>query len=399
MTQPVPSPRQEPHDPQPGDLPPSVLTLLFGADPPSQLPVLGPGAGFPALARHAGRRELRVLRHRLTGSGPLWRRRSPLLLGTGRERLRTTLGAGVLLLRPHSVSEQWRNLLSEAQFEPARGSEPAVGIDGSLRLIGRFQGRGAVLRVGQPGRPNDPTPAAEALAGLPGVRAVPDLFALGRVETAGEWVFSVEERLPGRQATSLNAALLAELTRWLTDFGALPVAGDADADLANLLVACRDLLVAAAPTIETEVDRLLATLRGSAAVVPARMHGDLWARNLLTEGTALTGVVDWDGYREVGPGGVDLVHAVATDLRLRRRTSLGVIAADRPWRDGELAASLRHLFTDFVTRPLTTSDLDAVGLAWWLTMTATSLARLPARAQDRDWLQANVIRPAQTLSA
>jgi aminoglycoside phosphotransferase (APT) family kinase protein len=119
------------------------------------------------------------------------------------------------------------------------------------------------------------------------------------------------------------------------------------------------------------------------------VHGDLWAGNVLTTGAALTGVVDWDSYRSSPVPGIDLMHLVATDERLRHRRSMGAELLSRPWRREPLRAHGAAYFA----RLGVDADVDrwtAVGVAWWAGQLLDSLSRSPELADDEGWLATNV---------
>jgi hypothetical protein len=396
---------------EPGALDRAMIRLVFGGEPVAEVSRLERGVGSIRMARHAAKREQLMLRFRLTAGGNSWRHGSPLLLGTVRERATSWLTAGAVLMPSSAFSGSLKDLMSAAGFEAASDA-PAIGADGSLRLVGQCDGEQAVLRVGRPGQPSDPRRGAVALDELTGLPCVPRLLGVGVHDVAGHgapdatsgtsatWAYTVEQRMSGRPVTSLTSEVVTDLREWLTLLSRHPVLAGTDATrveaLRASLAADAGLLAHAAPEVADPIGILAGRLQDAEAIRPVPLHGDVWARNLLRERGALTGVVDWDGFCPVGPAGVDLVHALAVDERLRRRTSMGVVAASRSWTQPRVASPLVHLL-QALGIPWSPADLEVVGIAWWLTMTAASVRRLPTLSTDLGWVWSNVVQPTRAL--
>lgn len=372
-------------------LDPAILRLLFGEKAPPEVPQLVRGAGLRAMAIHAARREIAVARSRAGDRGAVWRRRPNLLLGTPRERAAAWLTMGAVLGAPRSTS--LGSLLHKASFI-ARPGPPSLGADNSLRLIGSHDGNPAVLRVGIPGTPSDPSVAAHALEVLAGVPSVPALRDRGDHDG---WVFTVEELLSGAPATTVTPVLVTDLSAWFLALAQHPVPGTSQAALAAAIASNARVLATAGPAVADRVFAVAETLAAADLLVPAPLHGDLWARNVLLVDGHLSGIVDWDGFTPVGAAGVDLVHTLAVDLRMRRRTSSGAVAATRPWARREWSEPLSGVL-DTWGGPSGPDAIDAVGTAWWLTTTAASLRRIPRLAHDLGWLRDNVEVPARVLA-
>jgi hypothetical protein len=118
-------------------------------------------------------------------------------------------------------------------------------------------------------------------------------------------------------------------------------------------------------------------------------HGDLWAGNLLVARGTLAGVVDWDAWHPAGIPGADLVQLLGTESRRDARQALGVSVSSRPWRRAELAPAVR-VYLDAMGIRADDDVLELAGIAWWAAEVHGTITRLPHRAADEVWLEANV---------
>ena len=137
----------------------------------------------------------------------------------------------------------------------------------------------------------------------------------------------------------------------------------------------------------TRVEDTLAA--GLPALPGVTGHGDLWAGNLLVEGSTLSGVVDWDACHDGAVPGTDVLHAVATADRMRHHRSLGAELLARPWREVPTADVLARAWSR-AGLDLSPARQDLVGLAWWARQVSTAVARAPGLAADRHWVRQNV---------
>ena len=100
-------------------------------------------------------------------------------------------------------------------------------------------------------------------------------------------------------------------------------------------------------------------------------------------------MVDWDAWHPKGVPGADLLELFASGDRLRARRPLGVVWAERPWRDPAFS-ELSSAYADRLG--LHPEDWDVVAVAWWAAKVAGTLRRLPMRGEDEPWL-AEVVDP------
>jgi aminoglycoside phosphotransferase len=180
----------------------------------------------------------------------------------------------------------------------------------------------------------------EALDGLAPV--LPEVVASGT--TAGRpWV--VERALPGvdarRWTRSGDTARALEATaRGVAALhAATAVPRIVDGALLDVLVDERLALLAGVRdgrALDALRGSLRASLEGRTLLV-SRSHGDLWLGNVLLadDGSALTGLVDWEASRPADLPGVDLAHLVISTRALVQGASLGrvvrrLLAGDEP---------------------------------------------------------------------
>jgi hypothetical protein len=206
---------------------------------------------------------------------------------------------------------------------------------------------------------------------------VPGTLAAGRSREVS-WL--VEELLPGRRPDRLTAALVDQVASFVA---ALPASDTAPAVRDDAAV-----IAAAAPG---SADAVLRAADAVAASEPARRphlgHGDLWSGNVLADGDRLTGVIDWDAWSPAAVPGVDLLHLLGTEQRIRTRSSLGEVWLRRPWDDPDFADAARRHWPEWGGDA---GHRRMVGTAWWLGQLAADVRRSPALAGDDRWLARNV---------
>lgn len=365
-----------------GGLPASADVVVWG-----RLPLLG-GTPPAAVARSAAARERALARLRRRAPAPLElvavRRLAPATLRPpcGAQRLRTALLSGALVefAAPPRHPSVLDTVAAAAGAEGGvRRFRPGTGGQG-LAEITLASGLEAILRAAPSGAV-DPAHAGDALESLAAVGGLQVPRLLGRGHTAGvSW--TVESRLAGHRPRRLTPRLLADVARFCA---ALPRTAGPPAALAEDLERIAMLLPdrgGVARRLAAQAAPALATLRG------VLRHGDLWAGNLLCEGEAVTGIVDWDAWHPQGLPGADLAQLLGTEHRIRRHLALGAAWRERPWRvleDPAWSAYWRAL--ELEPSP---EMLDLIGLAWWASEAAGTLRRLPHRAADERWLAANV---------
>jgi hypothetical protein len=80
---------------------------------------------------------------------------------------------------------------------------------------------------------------------------------------------------------------------------------------------------------------------------------------------------------------------VATDLRARRRQSLGAAYRARPWDSAEFRAAAADYWPAIGIEPRPRL-IELAGLAWWAAEVNGTVSRLPHRATDERWLTTNL---------
>jgi hypothetical protein len=351
---------------------------------------LSPGTPILQALRFAARRERAIagLRrrpprnlavravHRL--SPPEW---MPAAL---RNRTRTALLSGALVElciepRPERiidvVAQRAGALGTVGTFRSGSGGAALIRV----RLGGGTEG---ILRATKKGSPGDPARAADGLERLAeaGLEGVPRL--LGRGEVAGaSW--SLESVLPGRRPRRVEPDLVRQVARICSLLprgdGPITALGD-DFEVIGLRY----------PDLVPALERIEHRIRPSIAPLPSVMrHGDLWAGNVLVEGGAVSGLVDWGAWHDAAVPGADLVHLFCTEEGVRNRRELGQVWRERPWQSDRFShATFEYWQTlEFTpTRPV----LDAIAVAWWATQVAGSLMRLPHLGAQEGWTARSV---------
>lgn len=313
-------------------------------------------------------------------------RLAPRRLRTGRARdlLRGAL-AGSVLIELTSLDPGARILdaVMAAAGVQSVGTGFHAGAGGSLLIKGILAGREeVVVRVARAGAPGDPAGLVDMLGRLQssGVALAPTLRGHGC--TAGaSWL--VESALPGRRPARLDARLGREVARFCA---LLPRSGTPPDALAADLAAVAVLLPDRAGAAKRLSDQLATVSVGIPAVM---RHGDLWTGNLLAARGRLSGIIDWDAAHPAGVPGADLVQVFGTDARRRAGLSLGAGYLTRPWR----SKAFGSLSTDYWRALGLRADealLELAATAWWAAEIHGTLARLPHRAGDEEWLATNV---------
>jgi hypothetical protein len=308
-------------------------------------------------------------------------------LRTGRFRggLRTALRGGALV----ELSSAPGGVRILDAVAAAAGVLPAhwafhAGTGGVLLVSGRLaDSSGAVLRVAPAGVAGDPAALVETFellerAALP---FTPRLHAHGHAAGAS-WV--AERALSGRRPRRVTDPLILHVADVCSRF---PRGDGPPTATAGDLAAIATLL----PERGGAIDRFASDLSVSLRTLPSILrHGDLWAGNLLVDRRAnLTGLVDWDAAHPISVPGADLLQLVATEFRRGAHLALGPAFLARPWRLAAFARATAGYWPRIGVQP-GEDVLEAVGAAWWATEVHGTLARLPHRASDDEWIETNV---------
>ena len=218
---------------------------------------------------------------------------------------------------------------------------------------------------------------------------IPRILAHGKVGLA-DW--SLEERVPGAPAPAIPSdRLLQECVAFLASlFGAergrqQRKTLSADADV--VAAACDAGRGARVRTMAARAEAALADLpRGFA-------HGDFWTENLLANGEALAGVVDWD---RAGGGRLpllDLFHLLLRVEARRRRIQVGRALVQHllPMLEGGGSAALRSLSRAVGLEP-DRVPLASLLVAYWLDWVAYELRAYADRGREQRpvWVRENV---------
>jgi hypothetical protein len=183
----------------------------------------------------------------------------------------------------------------------------------------RAGGTGAIVvkvREGDEGRADEKAQwLAEHLPVL-GARGYPVPAILWHGMISAQWQVTVQNRLPGRPATTLDGPVLEEALRLVelqADAGIADEGRDFTSYVANVLFDDWDDVwvnapraCAAAGSLCERLRRWLEPVWGLRLPPADYAHNDLNASNILTDGTRITGVVDWDEFG-LGSRALDLV--------------------------------------------------------------------------------------------
>jgi Ser/Thr protein kinase RdoA (MazF antagonist) len=201
---------------------------------------------------------------------------------------------------------------------------PLTPVRPSMTWAARAQATGPIVvkvRGRDGGRADEKAQWCAAHLPSLGARGYPVPAILWHGMLSAEWQVTVQNRLPGRPPSALDGPTLDTLVRLveLQADAAIP-AGDRDftSYVANVLfddwddewVDAAGACAAAGPLC-TRLRRWLEPVWGLRLPPADYTHNDLNLSNILTDGTTITGVVDWDEFG-LGSRALDLV-AVALD--------------------------------------------------------------------------------------
>ncbi len=255
-----------------------------------------------------------------------------------------------------------------------------LGSGGSLVVAGQRRGAPAMLRVFPASMLGQHGHGVQTLRhlGAAGTALVPRLLAAGHTDGL-PWL--VESRLPGRRPRQLTAALGEQALDFCLRLppAPAPISPVVVREFAGLDVATVGRLRRLGEDAQT----------AWAGCPPVGVHGDFWTGNLLASRSVLRGVVDWDAYRSGAVPGVDLLHLVATDDRLRHRRGMGPELLSRPWTREPLRGLGRRYYDALGVR-VDEDRWSAAGIDWWLGQVADTLTRTPELAADTRWTATNV---------
>lgn len=259
------------------------------------------------------------------------------------------------------------------RLRPTRGS-------GAIGLV-THDAEPAVLRVALPGTAGDPSTAVPALERLRGTAdLVPRLLAGGT--TAGlRW--TLESRLPGRPAADGSGAALAVRQQVAALWRQLPGSGEWPSAAIEDLLWIGFLL----PSSSHQLQAVARALRPRELPSVFR-HGDLWSANVLVHHGRVTGLVDWGSWHDRGVPGADLLHLVAMSER-RPGETIADVWMRRPWTWRAVHDLVGPELHRHGLRP-DDELLHRVAIAWWTTLVAGTLQRLPHRARDQAWIAQTV---------
>jgi hypothetical protein len=372
--------------------------LVWGRGPlPSGTPLSG-------AVRFAARRELTLRRIRRSPSASLGRfafvniHRLPpprLYGGPLRNRMRAAfLEGAVVELRSRAAGQPLLDAVAAAAGVDGRGGGVRpTSAGGAMIRVGRPDTR---LRVGRAGGPADPRRAADGLDQLrpsrldpAGRGLLPEVLARGSVSGAA---WTLETTVRGRRPPRLTKDVVADAVAFSASLP--PAEGPPTAHRDDVRALSRAL-----PDHAHDLERVAERIDEDAPALPGVFrHGDFWAGNLLVSRGRLSGVVDWDAWHRAAPAGVDVFHLLGTDRALRLGLELGVVWLDRPWRSEAFERALRPYWRSLRIDP-SRSQTEAIALAWWVGQMAATLTRIPERAGDGAWLDANVDRVLRSLDS
>jgi aminoglycoside phosphotransferase len=215
----------------------------------------------------------------------------------------------------------------------------------------------------------------------------------------------VTTALPGRPLTIgyhrwLHVQRLAAVARdfdvagrWLARVHDVSGGPRRPVDFVGPLTVRMDLRFAGAPLLGRVLEHLDGVDRRLRAEVAPRtvVHGDYWAGNVLTDGTTVTGVVDWEAGLERGSPVRDVARfALSYGLCLDRHTRGGRAVAGHPGlRAGAWGAGLHYAVDGSgwfprLVRTFTTSHLERLGIRpeRWRDVLVAGVADCAASADD-----------------
>ena len=325
---------------------------------------------------------LRAGRSSISPSGVY--RLAPRALGSGlRAGLRRRLLEGVVVeFRAPSAGTRVLEEIAASVGAELTLPSLSLGAGGAVLVQAKTASGPALVRCGLTGSSNDPAVAAAGLRLLNGlgVSQAPCQLHAGNY---GDVSWSFESFLPGGRPAELTAPLVRQIAEMLSDLPRKPAPSSVYEDFA--------FIASVAPWHAEAIEKWLLKLEPHLLAMPGiLMHGDLWTGNVLADPSGdLSGVVDWDAWRPDGAPGVDLLHLVATDMRLFSRLSLGEVFLRKPWTAPFYTSSSADYWQRLGVVP-TPELLDAVGAAWWVTQASGDLRRDSTLADDPSWMARNV---------
>jgi Ser/Thr protein kinase RdoA (MazF antagonist) len=244
----------------------------------------------------------------------------------------------------------WREVqpqIARELGEPVYDPEPLTPVRLSrMTWAARAQETGTIVvkvKESDDGRADEKAQWCAAHLPALGARGYPVPTILWHGMVSAQWQVTVQNRLPGRPLTTLDGPMLTEALRLVelaADAGFADEGRDFTGYVANVLFDDWDEVWADAPRACAAAGPLCERLRRWLEPVwglrlpPADYaHNDLNASNILTDGTQITGVVDWDEFG-LGSRALDLVvlafdcersgeHAAADRLLARAAQVVG----------------------------------------------------------------------------
>jgi aminoglycoside phosphotransferase (APT) family kinase protein len=216
-------------------------------------------------------------------------------------------------------------LVARELGEPVYGARPLTAAKRSgMTWAARAQATGAIVvkvRASDEGRADEKARWCAAHLPALGARGYPVPAILWHGMISAEWQVTVQNRLPGRSLVTLDGPMLEEALRLVELQAGAGIAAegrDFAGYVANVLFDDWDEVWADAPSACAAAGPLCARLRRWLEPVwglrlpPADYaHNDLNPSNILTDGSRITGVVDWDEFG-LGSRALDLI-ALAFD--------------------------------------------------------------------------------------
>jgi aminoglycoside phosphotransferase (APT) family kinase protein len=218
-----------------------------------------------------------------------------------------------------------RPLVARELGERVDGAGPlGLAKRSGMTWAARAQGTGPIVvkvRESDDGRADEKAHWCAAHLPALGARGYPVPAILWHGMISAQWQVTVQNRLPGRPMTARDGPVLEEAVRLVELQAGAQIADerrDFTSYIANVLFDDWDEVWADAPQASAAAGRLCARLRRWLEPVwglrlpPADYaHNDLNLSNILTDGTRITGVVDWDEFG-LGSRALDLI-ALAVD--------------------------------------------------------------------------------------
>ena len=277
-------------------------------------------------------------------------------------------------------------LVARELGEPVHDARPLSPVRLSrMTWAAHARGAGAIVvkvRESDDGRADEKAQwCATHLAAL-GARGYPVPAILWHGMISAQWQVTIQNRLPGRPLARLDGPMLEEALR-LVELQADAQIADERRDFAgyvanvlfddwNEVWAYAPRACAAAGPLCERLRRWLEPVWGLRLPAPDYAHNDLNSSNILTDGTRITGVVDWDEFG-LGSRALDLVvlafdgersgdHAAADRLLAR--------AAQVAGRDGlrclvsyRAIAGLAHLTHEWRSYGPSLADASCAGVS------------------------------------